>query len=34
MPVNLLWPFMGRIIRRRMHAGFTRTKALIEARQG
>jgi hypothetical protein len=32
MPVKLLWPFMGPIIRRRMHAGFARTKALIEAK--
>lgn len=29
--MKLLWPFMGPIVRRRLHAGFARTKALIEA---
>ena len=32
--MKLIWPLMGPIIRRRMHAGFVRAKALIEAKQG
>ncbi|MEO8639798.1 MAG: SRPBCC family protein [Chloroflexota bacterium] len=30
--MKLLWPFMGRVIRRRLHASFARSKALIEAK--
>lgn len=30
--VKLVWPLMGPIIRRRLHASFAQTKALIEAR--
>ncbi|HEY8953635.1 MAG TPA: SRPBCC family protein [Candidatus Dormibacteraeota bacterium] len=30
--LKLLWPFMGPIIRRRMHASYARSKALIEAK--
>jgi ligand-binding SRPBCC domain-containing protein len=29
--MKLLWPFMGPIVRRRIHASFTRVKAMIEA---
>ncbi len=31
LPVKLLWPFMGPVVRRRLHASFARTKAAIEA---
>ena len=32
--MKVLWPFMGPVIRRRMHASVAHTKALIEAHQG
>lgn len=32
--MKLIWPFMGPVIRRRMHASFARGKALIEAQPG
>jgi hypothetical protein len=31
LPLKLLWPVMGPVVRRRLHASFARTKAAIEA---
>jgi len=31
--MKLLWPFMGPVVKRRMHASFAHSKALIEATQ-
>jgi ligand-binding SRPBCC domain-containing protein len=30
--MKLIWPFMGPVVRRRVHAGFAHGKALIEAK--
>jgi hypothetical protein len=32
--MKLLWPIMGPVVRRRLHASFARAKALVEAKPG